>query len=413
MTNINRRAFINAGLAGAAGLAASASSFAQDQDISKIEGFDNTKTDVDESQVWKPLSDRKIRVGIAGYGACQFGAAFGFQNHPNVEVVAVTDLIPERCDGLAKACRCEKQYPSLEEMVKDDAIEAVFVATDAPHHVDHAIAAMEHGKHVASAVPAFWGGTPEQAYKLYETVKKTGLHYGMFETSAFHDDVYAQRMIYHAGGFGEIVYTEGEYFHYAPVSTASYNNWRVGMPVMWYPTHASAYYTCVTFGSFTEVSCRGKKSINHFRQPENNVYGNCFGTEVGLFRTSTGGMARIAVSFDTPGWSCEVGRSRGQLASFAEESKFCGATPEAQAIYDKLNIRKPALPPSVDAGGHGGSHGYLMNNFVESILKDVDPLVDVALALNTTMCGVIAHESALKDGELMKIPQFETLRPRS
>ena len=43
----------------------------------------------------------------------------------------------------------------------------------------------------------------------------------------------------------------------------------------------------------------------------------------------------------------------------------------------------------------------------------VDPLVDVALALNTTMCGVIAHESALKDGELMKIPQFETLRPRS
>ena len=412
MTGIDRRTFLNAGLGGILS-SATTSGLAHAQEKPNVQGFDDTQTRIDTTKVWEPFTDRKLRVGIAGYGACQFGAQFGFQNHPNVEVVAVTDLIPERCDGLAKACRCEKQYPSLEEMVKDDAIEAVFVATDAPHHVDHAIAAMEHGKHVASAVPAFWGGTPEQAYKLYETVKKTGLHYGMFETSAFHDDVYAQRMIYHAGGFGEIVYTEGEYFHYAPVSTASYNNWRVGMPVMWYPTHASAYYTCVTFGSFTEVSCRGKKSINHFRQPENNVYGNCFGTEVGLFRTSTGGMARIAVSFDTPGWSCEVGRSRGQLASFAEESKFCGATPEAQAIYDKLNIRKPALPPSVDAGGHGGSHGYLMNNFVESILKDVDPLVDVALALNTTMCGVIAHESALKDGELMKIPQFETLRPRS
>ena len=37
-----------------------------------------------------------IRVGIVGYGACRFGAAFGFQDHPNVEVVAVSDLFPDR-----------------------------------------------------------------------------------------------------------------------------------------------------------------------------------------------------------------------------------------------------------------------------------------------------------------------------
>src|SRR6476660_5292858 len=64
---------------------------------------------------WQPISDRKIRVGIAGYGVCQFGAAFGFQDHPNVAVVAVSDLFPERCAALARACRCERQYPSLEE----------------------------------------------------------------------------------------------------------------------------------------------------------------------------------------------------------------------------------------------------------------------------------------------------------
>ena len=411
MNNIDRRTFLGAGLTSAVGAALTAK-LAFGQEKPQIQGFDDTETEIDQSSEWRPFTDRKLRVGIAGFGACQFGAQFGFQDHPNVEVVAVTDLFPDRCDGLAKACRCEKQYPSLEEMIKDDSIEAVFLATDAPHHADHAVLALEHGKHVASCVPAFWGGTPEQADKLYETVKKTGLHYGMFETSAYHDDVYAARVIYHAGGFGEIVYTEGEYFHYAPVSTPSYNNWRVGMPVMWYPTHAAAYYTCVTFGSLTEVSAMGKPSINYFRQPENNAYGNCYGSEVGLFRTSSGGMARIMVSFDTPGWSCEVGRSRGQLASYSEGYKFNGAVPESQAIVDKLNLLKPALPKTVDSGGHGGSHGHLMNNFVESILKDKDPLVDVATALNTTMCGVIAHQSVLKDGELMKIPQFETLRPR-
>ena len=50
---------------------------------------------------WKPVSDRKIRVGIVGFGFSGFGAAFGFQDHPNVEVVAVSDLFPDRCATLA------------------------------------------------------------------------------------------------------------------------------------------------------------------------------------------------------------------------------------------------------------------------------------------------------------------------
>ncbi len=78
-------------------------------------------------------------MGIVGFGVCQFGAAFSLQDHPNVEVVAVSDLFPDRCQALAKACRCEKTYPSLEEMVKDDKIEAIFVATDAPSHARHCI----------------------------------------------------------------------------------------------------------------------------------------------------------------------------------------------------------------------------------------------------------------------------------
>lgn len=405
MTNLNRRTFLNASILGTLG-AMTTAAYANGQDKPNIQGFDQTETDIDESQVWNPISDRKIRVGIAGYGACQFGAQFGFQDHPNVDVVAVTDLIPERRDGLAKACRCDKTYDSLEEMVTDDKIEAVFVATDAPNHVNHVVAAMKAGKHACSAVPAFWGGEPEQADMLYEAVKSSGLKYGLFETSAYHDDVYAARKIYQAGGFGDIVYMEGEYLHYAPVSTASYKNWRVGMPVMWYPTHASGYYTCVTFGSLTEVSAMGKPSTNFYRQPENNAYGNAYGTEVGLFRTSEGGMARLLVSFDTPGWSGEVGRMRGQLASYAEQSKYNGAVEESRKIVDKLNLRKPALPPSVGSGGHGGSHGHLMNNFVEAILKDETPLVDVACAINSTMCGVVAHQSVLKDGELLKIPQY-------
>jgi hypothetical protein len=47
-----------------------------------------------------------------------------------------------------------------------------------------------------------------------------------------------------------------------------------------------------------------------------------------------------------------------------------------------------------------------MNEFVTSILEARRPLVDVAQALNMTAAGIVAHQSALNDGELMKIPQY-------
>ena len=61
-----------------------------------------------------------------------------------------------------------------------------------------------------------------------ETVKSSGRKYMMFETSAFHEDCYAMRQIYRAGGFGKLVYTEGEYYHYMPTGLPSYQDWRKG-----------------------------------------------------------------------------------------------------------------------------------------------------------------------------------------
>jgi len=394
--SITRRSFIGNAAACAGLLAATGEARAGEQ---PIQGFGDVRSNTRTDKAWEPVSDRKIRMGIVGYGLCKFGAAFGFQDHPNVEVVAVSDLIPDRCAGLAQACRCAKTYPSLEELVKDDAIEAVWVATDAPSHVRHCIEVLEHGKHVASAVPACFGSL-EDADRLYEAVKRSGLNYMMFETSGFHDDCYAMREIFKAGGFGKLVYTEGEYYHYAPTPLDSYKGWRVGCPPLWYPTHSTGYYVCVTGGSFTEVSCLGMPSELQHCQPENNPYGNPFGTEIALLRTSEGGMARMLMSKDTPGHGGEMGRVRGQKGSMV------GLTYDGTADISGLTLAKPPLPPGVEAGGHGGSHGYLCEEFVTSILQERPPLINVAWALNMTVAGIVAHQSALKNGELLKIPQY-------
>jgi predicted dehydrogenase len=369
----------------------------------KVLGEAGVQTAERSKRIWKPVGDRKIRVGLVGNGVCKFGPAFSFQDHPNVTVAAVSDLFPDRCAEMAKVCRCEKTYPSLEELVKDDSLEAVFVATDAPSHMRHCIEVLKHGKHVATAVPAVWGSI-DDAYKLYECVKSSGKKYMMFETTAFQPDGFTIRLIYRAGGFGKLVYSEGEYYHSHVEPLPSYKNWRIGIPPQWYPTHSNAYHICTTGGSFTEVSCLGM--ANHCKKvtPDDNQYKNPFGTEVALFRTSEGGMARMAVSWNTPGCEGVLGRVRGQRGSTSNGLDYKG---EETHLPD---LRLPALPPTVEPGGHHGSHGPLTDEFVTAILEDRKPLVDIAMSLNLTVSGIVAHQSALKGGVLLKIPQFEPLK---
>ena len=179
--SISRRSFL---ISTALGGVALSSAAALGQAVPDIVGFDNVHTDIDPDLPWEPVSDRKVKMGLVGFGLCQFAVQFGLQNHPNVEVVAVSDLVPERAAALSVAARCEKIYPSLEEMVKDREIEAIFLGTDAPSHAQQCLLVLRHGKHVATACPAVYGlHEVETAEELLETVKSTGLVYSMFETS--------------------------------------------------------------------------------------------------------------------------------------------------------------------------------------------------------------------------------------
>ena len=401
---LSRRGFIHGmgGIGALLGLTAKSmgAEAPRDADGNIIPGFEKMKEDPNSSKGWQPVSDRKVKVGIAGYGLCRFGGAFFYQNHPNVEVVAATDLDPGRCAGLARAVGAKKTYPSCEEMIqKDKEIEAVYIATDAPSHAKLAIMGLNHGKHICSAVPAVFGfKAEEEAEELLEAVKKSCLKYAMNETSTFHADLWDKRTQYQAGALGKIIYSEGEYYHdFGPNGLPGYNpksgnidvnGWRRGLPPMWYPTHSNAYYVSITGGRFTEVSCLGTPGL--YKEHKENQWKNPFGTEVGMFKTSEGGISRMAVSWDMKNAHGEMGRVYGQ-----------------KPHNPSINGARPALPPGVGAGGHGGSHGQLTNDFITSILLDREPTVNIGDALNMTMAGVIAHKSALKDGEWMKIPQYE------
>ncbi len=395
MNNYNRRDFVKMAGLGFGGILASSAG------AKPIQGFDETYEHKND-KIWTPISDRKIKVGLVGYGQSKFSTGFGFQDHPNVEIAAVSDLIPERCAELSKVAKCSKTYPSLEKMLDDDSIEAVFLCTDAPSHMRHSIMALERGKHVACAVPAIFGDR-DNPQDLYDAVKKSGKMYMMFETSMYRKNLYEMKKIFETGAFGKVMYTEGEYWHYlASVAIASYKNWRIGLPPMWYPTHNDAYYIGVTNGSYLEVSAMG--ILGETPYPKNQ-YGNPFRTEIAIYKTSLGGIARMGRSDDTVGlgYGDETGRLRGTKGSYYDDY---------QGNKNLLpDLSMPALPKSMKkkfySTWHGGSHAYLTEEFISAILQKRKPLVDVAMALNMTVGGITAHASAMKDGETLKVPQFK------
>lgn len=368
-------------------------------------------------------SDKKIRIGVVGG---RFGCSFQWHDHPDCIVEAVSDLREDRLQNLVETYNCSKTYPSLEELVKDKTIDAVAVFTDAPLHVQHTVEAMKHGKHVISAVPAACA-TMEQAEELYECVKKYGLTYMMAETSYYQQSTISARKFYEEGKYGDLYYCESEYQHDGLdvlFGTSSNRTWRYGFAPMHYPTHCTAHLIGVTGERLTEVVCHGWGDDNPTLK--DNDYGNPFWNESAMFRTNRGNAFRVNVWWKGAHRGTERAEWIGTNMSFysahpngvgpvivrsanQQEKDDAGFTRNAPRFeqYEQPEWWKTDMLPEPlrHNSGHEGSHTFLTHEFVDALLHDRKPTVDINEALAYTVPGIIAHESALQDGKSMKIPQ--------
>ena len=365
----------------------------------------------------------KIRMGIVGGG---FGRSFQWHEHPNCMVEAVSDLRPERNKALMETYRCNKSYPSLEEMVKDKNIDAIAVFTEGPNHVKHAIECLKHGKHVISAVPACWG-TVEEAERLLEAVEKYGLTYMMAETSYYQQFVISVRKMFEQGDFGDLYYCESEYQHdglEVLYMEDGRRTWRYGVAPMHYPTHCTAHIIGITGERLTEVVCHGWGDDSPYLK--DNAYNNPFHNESALFKTSKGNSFRANIWWkgshlggERANWigtdmSFYAGNGRSGPAIVKKTKKlatddagFVQSSPELEN-YDQPEWWKTDMLPEPlrHNTGHHGSHTFLTNEFIDALVNERQPAVDIYEALSYTVPGIIAHESALQGGELMKIPQY-------
>ncbi len=371
-------------------------------------------------------SNKKIRLGVVGGG---FGATFHWHEHPNCVVTGVTDLFPARRETLKNRYRCDKVYDSLEIMLKEAKdIDAVAIFSGAPDHAKHVTMCMERGWHVVSAVPACM--TLDEAAMLKEVKEKTGARYMMAESSYYNQECIYARNLFRAGGFGELFYSETEYYHQlfdlAKVLTdkgqlcydpGGKRSWRWGLPPMLYATHSTGYLVGVTKERITKVSCLGwrgsSKEIRENPIVADNVYGNPFWCQASIMATNQGHMTRTNVF-----WICVAGGERAQwfgdqatlymsnwgIHGPVEHSRAKGAQPVTVPEYWKSEmLPEPMRHPS----GHGGSAVFISAEFINALIEDREPEIDLYESLAMTVPGIVAHQSALKGGEQLEVPQFD------
>jgi hypothetical protein len=336
-------------------------------------------------------------------------------------VTAVSELRDDRRKLLVERYHCNKAYGDFHQMLGDSNVDAVAMFTPAPQHVTDCVDVLNAGKHVVCAVPAAF--TLEECQRLVDTVKKTGLTYMQAETGCYHAATMTAYNLARQGKFGTIYYTQAEYLHDMgdfhkggkPTGLLYYQGkrtWRYGYPPAKYPTHATGPVILVTDDPMTEVACLGWGPKN---DPfADNPYHNRFENVTFLAKTKHGNSSRIAIQHYFGG--------RDDIAERAEywgtdmvflEPRF-GNPAMMSREGEELKPAPPndhtdELPPNLRQYvkvGHEGAEVFITHEFVTALLQGRRPKTDVYQGVAYCAPGICAFDSANKNGEWVKVPDF-------
>lgn len=161
-----------------------------------------------------------VRLAIVGTGLRGRSVLNEWLAVDGVRITALCDIVPEKAARAAKMVTDAGQpMPALytdgerdfERLVTRDDIDIVYTATPWEWHVPVCLAAMTHGKHAATEVPA--ASTIEDCWALVRTSEATRRHCLMMENCCYNFNEMLVDAMVKAGAFGDVLYAEAAYIH--------------------------------------------------------------------------------------------------------------------------------------------------------------------------------------------------------
>jgi len=370
---------------------------------------------------------KKVRVAIVGLG---FGAEFIpiYQAHPDAEMAAICRRNKAELDRCGDQFGIAKRYTDYDALLKDPDIDAVHINSPIPDHAPQSLAALKAGKHVACTVPM--GTSIEELHQLCKAQKASGKVYTMMETVVYSREYLFVKELYDRGVLGKIQFLRGSHQQ----DMDGWPEYWPGLPPMWYATHCVS--PCLAILSepgkpalAEHVVCHGSGRI---RDDLVAKYNSPFAIETATFaikgsdvcaevtRSLFDTARQYRESFDVMGSRVSFewqqveneqpvlhykGLPEGEIPRRVKVPDFAGRLPEpirkfTGAIHDATHLS------FLQGAGHGGSHPHLTHNFIMACLGKQLPFPDAPTSANWTAVGICAHESALKRGDKVKLPDF-------
>lgn len=362
---------------------------------------------------------KTVKLGVVGL--VRGLVAKSLVKRKDVTVSAICDKRQDRLDNAEKIIseeikKCGRKYSfkcflSFDEMLKSD-IDAVYIATDADYHVPLVKKAMEAGKHVISEIPAI--DTVEEARELKACVNAhPRLKYMLAENCNYWAFLETWKQMYADGMLGEAVYAEGAYLHAMDwrdkdPDKIDREHWRYRYPSIKYLTHSLGPILNIINDRCISVSCMIPDVM---ASPYNETKKN----GVAIFKTSRGAVIRILICFDAYagyGHRYMIIGTEGSIENdntkpLEEAMSFASLRSVDGSINRKLEI--PVTLASMDEKEtRGRGEIKMLGEFIDCIINDTPSPIDVNAAIDMSLPGIIAYESACRGGELLSIPKINT-----
>lgn len=368
------------------------------------------------------MSAKQVNVAMVGLG---FGAEFIpiYLQHPDARVHAICRRDEAEMNKVGDAMGIDKRYTKFEDVIADPDVDFVHINSPIPDHAWMSMEALKAGKHVMCTVPM--ATTVEECEQICDLVAQTGLKYMMAETVVYSREFLFIKEMYDKGELGEIQYMQASH----PQDMDGWPDYWERMIPMHYATHVVSPVLGIVDGLAEYVSCFGSGAV---RDDIREKSGNAFAVEschikiqdsdvsAHIWRFLYDTARQYRESFDVYGtkksfeWTLVEGdehivhtakKPEPEIPSRVTVPDYAHLLPNeiqkfTQSIEDADHLS------FIQGGGHGGSHPHLVNEFVRALLDDRDPWPNAVTSANWTCVGICAHDSALKGGQVVKLPGF-------
>jgi len=368
----------------------------------------------------------KLKIGVfGGYrGKTMIKALL---HHPDAELVAVCDkYVPllKKVEETAREAGVEVAlYESFDEFIEHPGMDAVVLANYATEHATFAIRCLKAGKHVMSEVLPC--ETMAQAVELIEAVEETGLVYSYAENYCYMRHTFEMWRRYKTGEIGEAVYGEGEYIHdctaiWPSITYGERDHWRNRMHANYYCTHSLGPLIAIT--GLRPVKVVGFETV----PPECLIkLGDIRGAGIemvtmengALFKSIHGDLKREPGSINYELYCNKGMMESGRLPENKAFNMYIESERNCVGKWEKYDAESDIAVEAREASGlksHAGSDFYPTHCFIERILGKEDGKwsIDVYMAVDMGICGILAYRSALGGNIPIAVPNLRNREER-